>query len=60
VPVVIPVGHIPGYDVGVDYYAYSADFPHTTFISVYHKPEVRQEVRQQLQGMADRGPRIRR
>ena len=29
VPVVIAVGHVTGYDVGVDYHAYGADFQHT-------------------------------
>jgi len=51
----IPVGHIPGYDVGVDYHAYGTDFLHTAFITMYNQPAVRQTVRAQLQGMADRG-----
>ncbi len=54
-PVVIPIGHIPGYNVGVDYHAYGADFSNTAFITIYNQPEVRQTVRAQLQGMADRG-----
>ena len=55
VPVVIPVNHIPGYDVGVDYHAYAADFLHTAFITIYNQSDVRKAVRAQLQGMADRG-----
>lgn len=55
VPVVIPVGHVPGYDVGVDYHATGADFQHTAFLKIYDQPAVRQTVRAQLQGMADRG-----
>ena len=55
VPVVIAVGHVAGYDVGVDYHASAADFVHTAFITIYHHPGVRQAVRAQLQGMADRG-----
>jgi hypothetical protein len=55
VPVVIPEGNIPGYDVGVDYHAYGADFLHTAFITIYNQPGVRQTVQTQLQGMADRG-----
>jgi hypothetical protein len=58
VPVVIPVGHIPGYEVGVDYHAYGADFLKTAFITQYQKPDVRRGVRSQLQGMADRGATI--
>ena len=55
VPVVIPVGHVTGYDVGVDYHATGADFIHTDFITLYNDPVVRQLVMTQLQGMADRG-----
>jgi hypothetical protein len=55
VPVVIPVVHIPGYDVGVDYHAYGANFDQTAFVTIYNQPQVRQAVRTQLQGMADRG-----
>lgn len=51
----IPVGYIPGYDVGVDYHAYGADFNSTAFITIYNQPQVRQIVQAQLQGMADRG-----
>jgi hypothetical protein len=51
----IPVGYIPGYDVGVDYHAYGADFFSTAFIRIYNQPQVRQTVQSQLQGMADRG-----
>ena len=58
VPVVIPEGHIVGYDVGVDYHAYGSDFVHTAFITIYDQPSVRQNVRTQLQGMADRGATI--
>jgi hypothetical protein len=58
VPVVIPVGSIPGYEVGVDYHAYGADFMKTAFITQYQKPAVRRVVRSQLQGMADRGATI--
>jgi hypothetical protein len=52
------VSRLPGYDVGVDYHAYGSDFQHTAFITIYHRPEVRQEVRRQLQGMADRGATV--
>ncbi|HET6181030.1 MAG TPA: hypothetical protein VFE61_29195 [Candidatus Sulfotelmatobacter sp.] len=55
VPVVIPEGHIAGYDAGVDFHAYGADFVHTAFITIYDQANVRQTVRAQLQGMADRG-----
>jgi len=55
VPLVIPEGHIAGYDVGVDYHATGADFINTAFISQYDTPSVRQVVQMQLQGMADRG-----
>jgi hypothetical protein len=51
----IPVGYIPGYDVGVDYHAYGTDFTNTAFITIYNQPQVRQTVQTQLQGMADRG-----
>ena len=34
VPVVIPEGHIAGYDVGVDYHATGSDFLHTAFITI--------------------------
>jgi hypothetical protein len=57
-PVVIPVGHIPGYDVGVDYHATDTDFLHTTFMTIYQQPSVRQTVQAQLQGMADRGATV--
>lgn len=52
---IIPVGHIPGYDVGADYHASGADNNSTGFITIYNQPSVRQTVQQQLQGMADRG-----
>lgn len=55
VPVIIPEGSIPGYSVGADYHAYGSDFLHTAFITIYNQPSVRQTVRAQLQGMADRG-----
>ena len=58
VPVVIPEGHIAGYDVGVDYHATGSDFLHTAFITIYDQPSVRQLVGTQLQGMADRGATI--
>src|ERR1700722_4932274 len=58
VPVVIPVGHIAGYDVGVDYHATGSDFQHTAFITQYHVPAVRQLVLTQLQGMVDRGATV--
>lgn len=58
VRVVIPEGHIPGYDVGVDYHAYTTDLVHTAFITTYNQSQVRQAVRSQLQGMADRGATI--
>jgi hypothetical protein len=51
----IPVGYIPGYDVGVDYHAYGTDFDSTAFITIYNQPQVRQTVQSQLQGIADRG-----
>ncbi len=51
----IPVGHIPGYDVGVDYHAYGLDIDQTGFVAIYDQPQVRQTVQTQLQGMADRG-----
>jgi hypothetical protein len=58
VPVVIPVGHIAGYDVGVDYHATGTDFLHTTFSTTYQQASVRQVVLAQLQGMADRGATV--
>ena len=58
VPVIIPEGHIAGYDVGVDYHAYGADFLQTAFITIYNQAAVRQAVLAQLQGMADRGATI--
>jgi len=42
VPVVIPVGYIPGYDVGVDYHATGSDFVSSAFITQYNVPAVRQ------------------
>jgi hypothetical protein len=53
--VVIPVAHIAGYDVGVDYHAYGINFDQTAFVTIYNQPQVRQAVQTQLQGMADRG-----
>lgn len=58
VPVVIPEGHIDGYDVGVDYHAYTSDLVHGAFITTYNQSSVRSAVRTQLQGMADRGATI--
>jgi hypothetical protein len=58
VPVVIPEGHIAGYDVGVDYHATGTDFLHTAFITIYDQPGVRPSVLSQLQGMADRGATV--
>jgi len=53
--VTIQENQIPGYDVGVDYHAYTSDFTNTAFITIYNQPGVRQAVQTQLQGMADRG-----
>ena len=47
---VIPVGDIPGYDVGVDYHAYGVDIDTTGFIAIYNQPQVRQAVQEQVQG----------
>jgi hypothetical protein len=58
VPVVIHVGHPAGYEVGVDYHATGADFQHSAFIMNYQQAGVRDMVRQQLQGMADRGATV--
>ncbi|MGC1452671.1 MAG: hypothetical protein WA830_21790, partial [Candidatus Sulfotelmatobacter sp.] len=58
VPVVIPEGHVAGYDVGVDYHATGTDFLHTAFITIYNQSSVRQLVLSQLQGMADRGATV--
>ena len=58
VPVVIPEGHIAGYDVGVDYHSTGTDFGTTAFITIYDQPAVRSLVRSQLQGMADRGATV--
>ena len=58
VPVVIPVGHIPGYDVGVDYHATGSDFINSAFITQYNVPSIRQTVLTQLQGMVDRGATV--
>lgn len=57
-PVVIPEGHVAGYDVGVDYHATGADFLHTAFITIYNQSSVRQLALSQLQGMADRGATV--
>jgi len=57
-PVVIAEGHIAGYDVGVDYHATGADFLHTAFITIYDQAGVRDSVRSQLKGMADRGATV--
>jgi hypothetical protein len=58
VPVVIPEGHIPGYDVGVDFHSTTSDFINSAFITQYNIAAVRQTVITQLQGMADRGASI--
>jgi hypothetical protein len=58
VPVVIPVGHIAGYDVGVDYHAITSDFVSSAFITQYNVLAVRQTVLTQLQGMVDRGATV--
>jgi hypothetical protein len=58
VPVVVPEGHVSGYEVGVDYHATGADFLHTAFITTYNQPAVRTVVLAQLQGMADRGATV--
>jgi len=55
VPVVIAMGHPPGYSVGVDYHSYGTDFEYSSFITQYNNATVRATVRTQLQGMADRG-----
>jgi len=52
---IIPVGHITGYDLGVDYHAYGDSLDTSAFINEYNQPQVRQTVQAQLQGMADRG-----
>ena len=51
----IPVGQLSSYDVGVDYHAYGLNNLSSAFITIYEQPAVRQTVRAQLQGMADRG-----
>jgi hypothetical protein len=51
----IPVGHIVGYDAGVDYHAFGDSLDTSAFINAYDQPQVRQIVQSQLQGMADRG-----
>ena len=53
--ILIPIGYVPGYSVGVDYHAYGDSLDTTAFISTYNQPQVRQAVQSQLQGMADRG-----
>jgi hypothetical protein len=58
IPVIIPEGEIPGYEVGVDYHSTGTDFVHTAFITTYNQPAVRNVVLAQLQGMADRGATI--
>jgi hypothetical protein len=58
VPVVIPVGHIPSYEVGIDYHATDSDFLHTTFMTTYQQASIRQAVLSQLQGVADRGATV--
>lgn len=51
----IPVGHIAGYDVGVDYHAFGDSLDSSAFLNEYNQPNVRQTVQAQLQGLADRG-----
>ena len=51
----VPVGDLPGYEVGADYHAYGLDNLSTAFVTIYNQPTVRQTVRAQLQGMVDRG-----
>ncbi len=51
----IPVGQIPGYEVGVDYHSTGIDIDATGFIAVYDQAQTRQTVQTQLQGMVDRG-----
>ena len=51
----IPVGHIAGYEVSVDYHALGSNIDSTGFLMVYDQPQVRQNVQTQLQEMADRG-----
>jgi len=58
IPVVIPVGHIPGYEVDVDYHATGSDFLHSTFMTTYQQASIRQAVLSQLQGVADRGATV--
>lgn len=55
---VIPVGQIPGYQVGVDFHAFNADIDQTGFLGRYNQPQVRQMVRTWLQQMVDRGVSI--
>jgi hypothetical protein len=51
-------GNPTAYRVGIDYHATSADLANSTFMSQYHKPEVRAQVLSQLQGMADAGAKV--
>ena len=51
----IPVGLVSGYTVGVDYHATGDNLDSSAFLSTYSDPSVRQTVKAQLQGMADRG-----
>jgi len=55
---VIPVGSIPGYQVGVDFHAFDSNIDQTGFIGRYNQPQVRQMVQTWLQQMADRGVSI--
>jgi hypothetical protein len=44
-----------GYDVGVDYHSTGADFVNTAFLNSYDLSSVRETVKSQLQGIADKG-----
>ncbi len=46
------------WDVGVDYHAISPDFTKTSFLTIYHQPEIRAEVRRQISNMAERGATV--
>ena len=46
------------YEVGVNYHATGSDFLTSAFLTRYHLPGVRDTVRSQLKGMADRGASV--
>lgn len=46
------------YMVGADYHATTSDFVQSAFVKTYHNPAVRDQVRHELQGMADAGGQI--